>query len=96
MARGTKPVRANVYCHTSLVQLCRGLLTTAWIRSNIELRVEEDLRCLDPWAFMSATYSITLQGSRNWGLWGNSICGSTTPRESSRSYYVKRWSLHLH
>lgn len=85
MAWGTKPVRANVYCHTSLVQLCRGLLTTAWIRSRIELTVEEDLRCLDPWAFMSATYSITLQGSRNWGLWGNSICGSTTPRESSRS-----------
>lgn len=55
MARGTKPVRANVYCHTSLVQLCRGLLTTAWIRSRVELRVEEDLRCLDPWAFMSAT-----------------------------------------
>lgn len=28
---------------------------------------------------MSATYSITLQGSRNWRLGGN----STTPRESS-------------
>lgn len=38
VARGAKPVRAKVYRHTNLVQLCRGLLTTAWIRSHIDIR----------------------------------------------------------
>lgn len=40
VARGTKPARANIYCHTSLVQFGGDLLTPAWVRSYVTLRVE--------------------------------------------------------